>query len=375
MEKLNLSIETIYLNAGQYDAYCSFDFHRDSEAAKKYGGHAHGIVVYTPKERKRLDALLECDAIAMTEGCVKLDTGSTNKEIKQQLLNEGFNTSDVSNFYIVGGTQPKVFKQEAAIKEIPNTITIDLEDRREDWISLYQMELHLYRSRLKSGTPLIPFEIIHFNCLVYILNGYGSIPSELINPSTGKIYDEAEFIILGAKYRQYLATGIKSITPLEYHELKKKISKRKSQRITIIRRQLGISNDQLQKFEADFPDEYNELLKVTLRFEDEVLVLHGFTIAVFWDFDRFIHIMLRHYRSFHIAVSTNSNGTKFQYMYKDVLRLIKIVLEQNRDDIESTLKQGKEFRKYHEQGFYYNGNYYTFRIGKDGKLMQFHPQS
>ena len=68
-------------------------------------------------------------------------------------------------------------------------------------------------------------------------------------------------------------------------------------------------------------------------------------------------------------------GTHFSYTDKDIRRVICGVLDSLRVEIQAALSSGKRYDKYGDQGYYFNGDYYTLRIEETGRLMTFFPMA
>lgn len=130
-----------------------------------------------------------------------------------------------------------------------------------------------------------------------------------------------------------------------------------------------ITTKHIDKLKKENKEAWMELMKLVYGFEDETLTLWGWTQHVYWDFERFIHIYLRHYKKFLINESSKDQGTGFQYTLKDIRRIINIVLEANKEEIENRLKVGKGFQIHNDRGHYFNSNYYSMKIDPDGRLM------
>jgi hypothetical protein len=372
VNKLLHSIENIYEQAGQYDWYCSFEFYFDSEAWNDYQGSANGLLIYTPTERMKLESIINSNEVSFSDGFVKLDTGEQNEEKKKLLIEKGFKASDIRAFYTVGPRPDKSY-QEDNIKEIPNTINIDFQsDSNPD--SLIRMEQLIFDKRLEENGILLKSEWIKYGTNSYLLDKSIGINSLMINVSNEELLPEAELLILAYKYKKSLHLGSPLITSEEYKRMSTLITYKKNERINIILRQLGISRNQFLDFATKSPNEHKELIRSIIQFEDRPLVIWGCVTPIYWDFERYTHIFLRHYRKFYISHSTKGQGTLFSYLYKDIIRLIEIVLESNIDEINNSIIEGKEYRRYKDKGYYFNGNYYTFRVSKEGKLLQFHPQ-
>ena len=157
--------------------------------------------------------------------------------------------------------------------------------------------------------------------------------------------------------------------------LDKALKERRHEREYYICQHLGIAPKHLNKLKITNNQAWNELMNVIYTFEPETLTLWGWKSHIFWDFERFIHIYLRHYNNFLIPESSKGQGTHFQYKFKDIRRVVQIVLEANKVQIEERLAAGKAFHIQNDKGYYYNGNYYSAKIDPDGKLVQFHPQT
>jgi len=148
------------------------------------------------------------------------------------------------------------------------------------------------------------------------------------------------------------------------------LTNRRKERIDEIKKQLGISQRVIDELSSTNPNNYLSLIGSTVMFETETLEYLNSHAVVYWNFERFIHIFLRHNPNFFVATSSKGQGTSFQYSQKDITRLIKIVVQQEKVKIIDRLSHGKE---YAATGIYYNGNHYQMRIGADGMLLQFHP--
>lgn len=254
-------------------------------------------------------------------------------------------------------------------KEIPNTINIDFTPSLFDG---ERMQLNLFRKRIERGIPLIKGEKRAYYALLLLLDK-GELTEQdrkdyLINPKTGYFYDDVIITTMST-----FVYGDREASPFK-STLYKAISNRRKERVAFICRHLGIAVKHIDKLRTENEEAWRELMRLVYYFEDETLTLWGWKVHVYWDFERFIHIYLRHYKKFLIEESSKGQGTGFQYTLKDVRRIITIVLDANKDAIESRLLEGKGFHIQNDKGYYYNGNYYSVKIDPDGKLMQFHPQ-
>ena len=54
-QSFQFSVEELYFMYGQYDKYIGFEFHKFSDAAKKFGRNIGGIIQYGKSERKNME--------------------------------------------------------------------------------------------------------------------------------------------------------------------------------------------------------------------------------------------------------------------------------------------------------------------------------
>jgi hypothetical protein len=365
---LDYSIENIYIQVGQYDRYAIFQFYPGSEAYQLYGSTVYGDVLYTPSERERLKSVIRSDRTCSSDGRIFLKGALRNNKLNTQLKNIGFQASDIRRLSTMDIEPLKNEYENPGIKRIPHTININFESGS---FSTEKALCYIYENRLISGPPLIPYEQQKYITLKYLFDKEEMpkdvIQTHLFDPTTGYFFNDVTITVFDFLHDQLPSDKkIKSF-------LFQAMTKRKNERIKVICKHLGIAQRHLDNFKADNKQGYTELMRIIIGFEPEAIPLWGWRHAIYWDFDRFIHIYLRHYKEFLIKGSSKGQGTNFQYRYEDIRRLIEIVLKNNQEAIEEKLDAGRPFNRYDEQGYYYNGNYYTFRIDKNGRLMQFHP--
>lgn len=361
-DKLIYSVEDIYKMVGQNDSYCMIEFFSRSQAYEKYGESVHGLVWYKKKDRETLDAAIAQNSYPRTNGIIYLDTGAKEETIKHALKHDGFEAADIKVLYRVGGENPKKYNQPG-IKDIPHTITIKI-DSNFDVIAAQQYVLGNY---LKMGYSLPTHDLITYyrNLLLF----YPHLLKEeeknqyLMKPDNTGFTEQADYLIHDIKVHEKIASTeeIKHWSDL--------LMSRSEERMNFIKKHLGISDKVINSMVLNDTKKYVTLLQSTWMFETETLVYLGPKACIYWDFERFIHIFLRHNPDFLIPITTKGQGTQFQYSFKDIFRVAKIVLEQLRDPINANLSAGKPFVI---NGHYYNGNHYQVRVDPDGRLMQFH---
>jgi len=361
-DKLVYSIEDIYKFVGQHDNYCSIEFFPGTAAYEKYGESVHGLVWYKRKDREELDIAIANTSNQRNNGIIYLDSGSQDTNLNHALRYEGFEATDIKTLYKVGGEKPKVYKQTGT-KEIPNTITLKI-DSNFDVVGAQQYVLEGY---LKMGYSLPVHDLI-----IYYRNLYLFYPNRIkeeekhqyLYEQDQTTFTEEADLIHDIKVHEKIATED------EIKHWGELLKARSEKRMDYIKKHLGISNKVIDNMILNDTKKYVTLVQSTWMFETETLEYLGPKACVYWDFESFIHIFLRHNPDFFVSASTKGQGTHFQYSFKDIFRVAKIVLEQLRNDINAKLNAGKPFVV---NGHYYNGNHYQIRIDPNGRLMQFHP--
>ncbi|WGQ11865.1 hypothetical protein QG516_09450 [Pedobacter gandavensis] len=365
MEKLRFAVEDIFRIVGQYDKYIIVYFYRSSAAFEKYGEEAHGHLIYQLKARNALTIAISDEDHERNDGTILLDTIGKDKEKIDQLKIEGFLASDIYKIQTFNHDEEIVKYKQKGIKEIPNTIKIEFESGSFD---LPLMENKITSWKMQDGTKILPHEYQRYYTNQILM---GDTPSdevkELYLLDKNKQYKEEVLIQL---YRYwFVSDSLDEAGKLQYKSL---VKRQKERRIGMLKADLGITNSVWENFIKQHPEEYLITRRNLIPFANETLTNHITQFPIYWDEERFIHIYGRHYVDFFINFSTYK-GTHFQYGYKDIRRLACLVLESLKQPIEQSLANGKGFNKYGDQGYYFNGNYYTLRISSAGRLMTFFP--
>lgn len=369
-EKFHFSVEELYAMYGQYDRkYISIEFHKFSESAAKFGRNIGGVLTYYKKERETLEDAISKENVPRTNGLVKIDCSKNEKlsdEQKKELIENGFISGDIYEVLASNFPVAKSYNQ-TGIKEIPNTITVNVDPTDFDPNRAY---LWLYGQRIKNGDILIEDEISKFCGLsLYLKPGsenYNYVKENGFDQN-GQRLPKVRFFELEAKL---YATDITKEELLEFNEF---LQVRKAERIEAIKKEIKRStNKSLEQFQEEYPDIYAELQKSRIQFETESLEYHEVITPIYWDYEGFLHIYLRHCDE--LAIEGHfKNKTKFQYTQKDIKRILKIAIEDLKPKINEKLKEGKDFRIYGDRSLYFNGNHYSLHILADGRVAAFHP--
>ncbi|PTT72310.1 hypothetical protein, partial [Chryseobacterium sp. HMWF001] len=357
-EKFQFSSEDLYAMYGQYDKYISIEFHKFSESAKKFGRNISGIIKYLKSEREQFDSLLTQNTTQRTDGLIKIDCDQEKDltiQQKTELKELGFRSSDV--YQILTTNLPKVKSyDQPGRKEIPNTITVNFDPTDFDTNSAF---FWLYGQKVKHGEQLIDDEWARFCALSIFFDPESQnidiIKEHSLNPD-GSLKSIVRLYELEAKFNS------KIIKPEELSEFNDLLKSRREQRIEAIKYEIKRStNKKLEVFETEYPEIYKELMKSTVQFQDESLVYFHMEKPIYWDYEGFLHIYLRHCDELAIE-GHHETKTKFQYTQEDIKRILKIAIDRLTPQINERLKEGKDFRLYGDKSLYFNGNHYSLHI-------------
>lgn len=361
------SVEDIYKYLGQFDKTVTVSFYPSSDAFINYGPFVTGTFYYTSAERQKLGITTSKEGSERNDGLVKIDISYSNgltKTQKDELKYHGIKASEISE--ILKFNEPLVNEySKSDIRSLPDPIDINV-----DFSGIDEEELFLWlnNSKLRSGYKLIPSEINRHNGIMLRkyedINALKEIKS-FINPETGNIKDEIRYEYLKSKFIKGL------ITEIEKKEFDESTNLIVNRRVEILKKELMRSTNKFKEIGINYKEGLNILLYLTSRFEDEQLNAGKF--PVWWDYERFIHIYMRHVKETQIGDRFASKSV-FQYNLKDIKRLVKAVLEEIEEEIQEHFRNHpkKGFRRTGEMSVYYRGDYYAVQIANDGKLMRFH---
>ncbi|MGH2666648.1 hypothetical protein [Flavobacterium sp.] len=369
-EKFQFSIEELYAMYGQYERkYISVEFHKFSESATKFGRNIAGVIVYSKAEREVLENLINSDVVPRTNDYVKFDFSKSetiSDELRHELLNTGFKSGDIYEILASDYPMQKAFNQPGQ-KEIPNTIEVKIDPSGFD---INRSTRWLLGQKIKSGYKLTDIEWAKF-CGLSIYLEPESIEVNIIKENAFDENGNKKYLVRFYELEAKLYS--KDITGEEIMEFNEFLKTRKSIRIESIVREIKRStNKTIEKFKSEYPEIYEEIEISRIQFDDETLVYHNVIIPIFWDYESYLHIYLRHCDELGIE-GHFENKTKFQYTQKDIRRILVIAIEKLLPQINEKLKANKEFRIYGDKSLYFNGNHYSLHILANGKVAAFHP--
>ncbi|AKP51535.1 hypothetical protein [Cyclobacterium amurskyense] len=369
-EKFQFSIEELYAMYGQYDnKYINIEFHKFSKSAKKFGRNIDGVLSYYKKEREELEGAISKENVPRTNGMVKIDCPTNEKLTTKQiteLIKVGFNSSDIYEVLASNYPAEKSFNQ-SGIKEIPNTISVNVDPKYFDANKAY---IWTNSQKIIDGQILIEEELAKF-CGFSLFLEPGSENFDLIKNNSfdknGCKLPLVRFYELDAKLN---ANDISLNEMLEFNAL---LKARRIERTEAINNEIKKStNKGLEHFKQEYPEIFAELQKSIVQFETESLEYHDLITPIYWDFEGYLHIYLRHCDEFAIE-GHFENKTKFQYSKKDIKRILQIAIKKLKPQINVRLTSEKEFRVYGDRTLYFNGNHYSLHILSNGRVASFHP--
>ena len=129
------------------------------------------------------------------------------------------------------------------------------------------------------------------------------------------------------------------------------------------------TNKSIEDFKFEYTKIYGQLLDSIISFKDESLYYANMITPIYWTYEKFLHIYLRHSIDYDIEGGFASK-TKFQYTGRDIKEVLKMAISELSSQINDNMKQGKEFTN---DKFYFNGNYYKIHISKNGLVNTFYP--
>jgi hypothetical protein len=366
---MRYSTEAIYYYSGQFDKIVSVTFGYGTKSRELYGDFVTAEFYYIKDERIEFEKRLKQTPVPSTDGYVKLVVlvEKLDDEKKKRLQTEGVLASDIVSISQFNEPDENKFTKEE-IKELPKPleIKVDLSDFDNDSSVLW-----LNDTRIKNGFKLIPEEVHEHNAVLYKLykDKFKKEDFErvFIDSTTGEVHKRI--------YYHYLKDSFLKgkITDAQKDEFSEIIKERTGERADILKKELQRSTDKFKELGINYAVAINRIYQITMLFEDERLTHNRF--PVWWDYERLIHIYLRHVEGMQVGEKFEEK-TVFQYKLRDIKRLVEIVLEKVDDEIQKHFLENKDqdFKRHGTMAVYYNGDYYNIDIGQDGRLMTFYKQ-
>lgn len=362
---MRFSYEELYFMYGQYDSFVQIHFCQDTESHQMFGGnYLMGTFRFTNPERIELEKLRGSSIPRSVRRItfVPSELHNFSEEINLYLDKDGFLCSDICMISQLNIERQNRYTAKGE-KKIPGTLEIQFDARG---FCAEKAHLWVLSKRIEKAQPLIDFEMKDYYGLKLFFNREEVINTESIysNPETRDLLPEIEFRYLKTKY------FLDKLTDEEDTAFQKLLSNMGKQRSDTLMLELRKGTETLRELK-DYPGQIKLLTNLLTKFENETLVTGEF--PVWWDFDRFIHIYVRHVKETQVG-SRNEGKSVFQYNFKDVIRVVKIILENLEKEIVEHFKSSTSiFVRRGSRAAYYDGHYYRIEIEQSGRLLTFHP--
>lgn len=353
---MKYSIEKIYQDFGQFDKVVTITFHPDSPSFKEYPEYMTGVFIYTPKERKEMEELIQQEKANAGNIKFKEILKEVDGDKKDNLIKHGIDNEEIfSIFTLPEFNQTNEFKSTETRKlPEPNIIEVDLDDD----FNCDSILLSLNDRKLSSGYKLTPDETAED---IGTRLNYEKVDLEGVREEL-KIPIRKYFLKTRERNKKATEEEINELHSLETEEITNKIS--------ILREEIKSAGVAKKNFEKIKP-QIEELVPFILKFNERRLT-HGKFVA--WlNYERFLHIFLGHVSEANLG-GKFEDKTKFQYLIDDIFRLIEIVVDSIEDEMQKHFAETpeKNFKRHGEMAVYYKGDFYVIAINPDGLLMTFY---
>lgn len=358
------SQEDIYNLCGRNDDVATFIIRNGSESETLFGHEVTACFVYTQKERLKLeqDSSSQNDVPRIKAKALLPDY---DQEKAQLLATNGINIHDIIEM-VVAPSIPKenLFYGEEKRKPHVLKIPFEAEGKGKDIFWMYGA----LKRFIARGIALSPEEKSEYLAYKLIIE-----PEELKDKERALIFDgngcicnnevSLKYLIWKEEAGRLTDSDKKNLAELRYLQMIERLGK-------LDKALEGVGG--LIKFTERFPDKAKLLVDKVLRFREHRYNVVGKHL-LYMDLDSFIHIYLRHVEE----LKNNQiygERTKFQLREEDVMIVIDHVLHDLNDDYQHFKDEHPdwEFRRYSNQAYYYNGDYYAIRIEPNGRLETFY---
>lgn len=365
---MNYSVEDIYNFSGQFDKVVSITFKPNSAGYVKYGQSITGMFVYTPNERTKLQQIVDESNDVKTDGYIRFNEllNNVSPELKGELLEKGVLNTDIQSI-LQGITNIENVYTKQEIRELPKPLEIKVD--LSDWDD--NLTLGLYQQYMKIGYTLCPFENDE-NIALILMRLKDENPqkekiiNDFIDKETGQLKSSLRFQYLKKKFLTEAG-----LTDDETRDLESILKEIADYRANILKTELLRSTEKFKELGINYPDNLKRIIALSSSFQDERLTHNK--KPVWWDYERFIHIYIRHVSEIQTGERFEKK-TVFQYNIKDIRQLVIGVLKTIEDEIQEHFEKfpNKPFKRHGEMSVYYQGDYYVIDVASDGRLMAFY---
>lgn len=345
---------------GERSRVSTFTLAAGSESRTVFGTTVVGVVLYHPDERTGAPATLGADRLRL-----QATMRDFPRELERRLQHPGLPLADITCVQFVPIDRPIEHHAEGD-KKIPNVIEIPYE--HDPTLNVNSLIYGYLVSKSNDGVELAPFEKAQLVGII-LAQRDGKIDSRILDHFAVSIDDarnspEIWYYRLTAKERQG-----KALTPHEKTHLDDLREIRRMQAVTTVLTE--VKKRHLELVDASIAGPIlTKVLESAIAFKPDIL-LHG-KGQVYWDVATYAHIALGHVKGLQLGP-----GTTFPYRADDLKMLIEKVL----GCVDVTIQEhfaaapGKRFFLAGKRSIYFNGDYYSFHIEGNGRLVNFHSLS
>ncbi len=366
------SVVELYAMFGKNDSFLTVKFHHNSESAQKYGKEIMGVISYNRRNREDLEKLLKQNPIPKNDGYVKFelsDYPEPDIEKKEQLLRNGFLASDVFEVGSIGGDFFKNEIKDTGKKDLPGyKVEVDLSD-----FKAYKAMINLYSRRIKDELyPLIDSEwnSYYASRIFYYRESISKEEweSKIYEPGTQTIRPDIREVIYnikedeGQKLSEQEIADLQSIYASRY-KMNKALLQKEFRKAAPRKKWNDILKDNWSIFRV--------LWQKSVMFSTINMSTFGAKHSVYLDFERYLHIMVRHCSE--LQIEEFKQKETFKYKLTDVVKLMRSLIGQVQSQIDKRLDEGIEFKAHDLRASYYDDEYYQIHIDKNGRLLSIYP--
>jgi len=362
---MKYTLEEIYVLVGRGDKTTTVTFHPESESFKTYGRHVTVVFTYTQKERLALDELIS-EGEFNTSGFAKAKFLGLELSVDkiEKLNSEGINSDDITEILHFTHERANTFHSKETREIKKSIIPMKTLSRGRDFDWMYGFTKRLVRDNI----GITPHER-NF----YLGGKFYYEPDELTDDEVNEIYEGGMTLKEEVEYQfLFIKMMREEINEEEKKQLGLLISKKHKRNFDILDTYLQQAGSSIKKLAELNIDKAVELFAKVDGFTDRKLS-HNAPKIIYIDIDGFLHIYMRHVEEMKINKHFEHKDN-FQWKEEDVFLVIKNVIEQVDKEIQDFFLKNpdRRYSRYGDKSLYFEGDYYTFHIEKNGRLSTFH---